>query len=244
MSQLRVEWEDPAIMVLALLLCGHVLADFLFQTNWMVREKKRSLYALLIHALEVGIVQGVMVLVFSWSIRGLALVGGIALAHFAIDWAKTSLDRRAPRRALVWLLGDQAAHVGILILAWRLWPAVETAGPISWIGWSATLLAVVVFNGNGGSAIVGAILSGLDDLKLEDEGPKGAGRMIGILERLMILGLVCANQWGAVGLVLTAKSVARFKKMDDKAFAEIYLVGTMTSVIVAMLSGSFLRLVL
>lgn len=57
----------------------------------------------------------------------------------------------------------------------------------------------------------------------------------------MILGLVWAGQWSAVGLVLTAKSVARFKKMDDKAFAETYLIGTMTSVIVAMISGAMLR---
>lgn len=53
-----------------------------------------------------------------------------------------------------------------------------------------------------------------------------------------------AGQWGAVGLGLTAKSIARFKKMDEQAFAEVYLVGTMTSVLVAMLSGALLRLVL
>ena len=112
------------------------------------------------------------------------------------------------------------------------------------IGWVATLLAVVVFNGNGGSAIVGQTLSTLEAETPEDEGPKGAGRKIGILERWMILGLVWAGQWGAVGLVLTAKSIARFKKMDQQAFAEVYLVGTMTSVLVAMVSGALLRLML
>ena len=59
-----------------------------------------------------------------------------------------------------------------------------------------------------------------------------------------MLGLVYAGEWGAVGLVLTAKSVARFKKLDDQDFAELYLVGTMTSVLIAMVSGLGLRAVL
>ena len=45
-----------------------------------------------------------------------------------------------------------------------------------------------------------------------------------------------------MGLVLAAKSVARFKRMDDQAFAEVYLVGTMTSVLVAIVCGVLLIL--
>ena len=242
MSRLSVEWEDPATTILALLLCGHVLADFLFQSNWMVREKVRSLRVLAIHALEVGLVQGIVVLIFAWSLRGVLLIAGIALTHFAIDWIRISLDRRSPSRGLWWLLGDQAAHIGALLLAWSMWSVVEGEGPTQAIGWAATLVAIIVFNGNGGSAIVEKALMALQATGTEDEGPKGAGKMIGVLERWMILGLVWAGQWGAVGLVLTAKSIARFKKMDEQAFAEIYLVGTMTSVIVAMMSGALLQL--
>lgn len=33
------------------------------------------------------------------------------------------------------------------------------------------------------------------------------------------------------------RSVARFKRLDDRHFAEVYLVGTMTSVSVAIASG-------
>lgn len=58
MSQLSVEWEDPATTILALLLCGHVLAVFLFESNWMIREEMPSLRAFLVHALNVGLVQG------------------------------------------------------------------------------------------------------------------------------------------------------------------------------------------
>lgn len=243
-DQLSVDWADPATTILALLLCGHVLADFLFQSNWMVLKKKKSLRVLALHALVVGIVQGVVILAFSWSLRGLLLVGGIALAHFVIDRIRISLDSRLPKLGLWWLLCDQCAHVGVLFLVWKTWTVTEGAEPVPVIGWAATLLAVVVFNVNGGSAIVGKTLAALDLPQTKDDGPKGAGRMIGILERWMILGLVWAGQWGAVGLVLTAKSIARFKKMDEQAFAEVYLVGTMTSVLVAMVSGALLQLAL
>ena len=253
MGQVSVDWENPATTVIALLLCGHVLADFLIQPRGMARKKQNSLRVLALHALEVGVVHGFVVLPFSWSLRGLGLVGGIALTHLAIDSVRISLDRSLPKRSLWWFFCDQAAHVGVLLLAWQMWPTTEVAGLTRAIGWGATLLAVVVFNASGGSAIVARTLAALDpprtkpalDLsQTKGEGPRGAGRNIGILERWMILGLVWAGQWGAVGLVLTAKSIARFKKMDEQAFAEVYLVGTMTSVLVAMVSGALLQLVL
>jgi len=235
--------------VLALLVCGHVLADFLFQTAGMLRAKRRSWRGLARHAVEVACVQAVVVLPFSWSLTGLGLIAGIAATHLGIDASKVALDRRFPRRRLAWLAADQGAHVAVLVAAAALWPVgAQLASPAD-VARFAVVVAVVVFNGNGGSAIVAATLAGLeppapeaaDAGREDDDGPKGAGRLIGMLERWMILGLVWGGQWGAVGLVLTAKSVARFKRMDEQAFAEVYLVGTMTSVIVAMLSGTLLR---
>jgi hypothetical protein len=143
-----------------------------------------------------------------------------------------------------WLLGEYVALVGVILAAWAWWPEVETTMPVRAIGWGATILAVIVFNARGASAIIEKVLMRLKADEQNDEGPEGAGNLIGMLERWMIIGLVCVGQWGAVGLVLTAKSIARFKRMDEQAFAEIYLVGTMTSVLIAMMSGGLLLLVL
>ena len=63
------------------------------------------------------------------------------------------------------------------------------------------------------------------------------GKWIGILERILLLTLVLHDAWGAIGFVLAAKSVARFKELDDRRFGEYYLVGTLTSVLVAVASG-------
>ena len=61
------------------------------------------------------------------------------------------------------------------------------------------------------------------------------GSWIGILEREIILLLGLLGQYGAIGFVLTAKSLARYKQLEKKAFAEKYLVGTLLSCFVAFL---------
>jgi hypothetical protein len=60
------------------------------------------------------------------------------------------------------------------------------------------------------------------------------GATIGVLERLLIVGLVLTNATAAVGFVLAAKTIARFKQLDDRQFAEYYLLGTLASVSVAL----------
>ncbi|EHO19487.1 hypothetical protein HMPREF9466_01418 [Fusobacterium necrophorum subsp. funduliforme 1_1_36S] len=67
----------------------------------------------------------------------------------------------------------------------------------------------------------------------EDSGTK-AGNMIGKLERALIVILLLQNQYEAIGFVLAAKSIARFRQLDDKEFAEKYLVGTLASVLLAL----------
>ncbi|MDD2201375.1 MAG: hypothetical protein PHQ21_03440 [Firmicutes bacterium] len=69
-----------------------------------------------------------------------------------------------------------------------------------------------------------------------------AGRVIGILERWMIVTFVVLNQFGSIGLILTAKSIVRFSKFDkNPQFAEYYLLGTLYSMTVALLAGLALR---
>ncbi|HGY55783.1 MAG TPA: hypothetical protein ENK44_08785 [Caldithrix abyssi] len=59
------------------------------------------------------------------------------------------------------------------------------------------------------------------------------GRFIGNLERSLIYFLILFNQIGAIGIIIALKSLARFKKMDDKDFAEYFLIGSFLSIILA-----------
>jgi hypothetical protein len=73
-------------------------------------------------------------------------------------------------------------------------------------------------------------------------GLKEAGRYIGWLERGLIITFVIGNFGEAVGFLLAAKAIVRYPEMDeDGAFAEYFLVGTLTSVGVALVVGTVLR---
>ncbi len=78
-------------------------------------------------------------------------------------------------------------------------------------------------------------------LKSVDARELNAGRLIGILERIIMLLLVAGGSVGSIGFVLAAKAFARFRDLDERAFAEYVLVGTLLSTLLAVMAGYFLR---
>ena len=72
-----------------------------------------------------------------------------------------------------------------------------------------------------------------EDLSTKEDIIK-SGYLIGVLERVIILTLGLNGQIGAIGFVLAAKSLARFNQLNDKSFAEKYIVGTLLSVAIAL----------
>jgi hypothetical protein len=67
--------------------------------------------------------------------------------------------------------------------------------------------------------------------------PARVGEAIGILERLLIVTFVLVGAEAAIGLVIAAKTLARFRQLDDRDFAEYYLLGTLASVAIAAISA-------
>lgn len=74
-----------------------------------------------------------------------------------------------------------------------------------------------------------------------DTGARDGGFIIGILERTFILLVMAIGQPQMVGFVLTAKSIARFKKLDDSSFAEYFIIGTFISFITAIAGGIIIK---
>jgi len=67
--------------------------------------------------------------------------------------------------------------------------------------------------------------------------PDRVGATIGVLERLLIVTFILTANQAAVGFVIAAKTLARFKQLDDREFAEYYLLGTLASVSIAVATG-------
>ncbi len=60
----------------------------------------------------------------------------------------------------------------------------------------------------------------------------GAGAVIGSLERVLCAIFIGLGQYASIGLIYTAKSIARFKKIEENPkFAEYYLIGTLYSIL-------------
>ena len=72
---------------------------------------------------------------------------------------------------------------------------------------------------------------------------QGAGAVVGILERLIMGIFVLTGQFAAIGLIFTAKSVARYNKIsENQSFAEYYLIGSLFSMISVLVAYIILYL--
>ena len=71
-------------------------------------------------------------------------------------------------------------------------------------------------------------------LQQKDDGLPNAGKLIGIMERFLVLSLILVGQFSAVGLIITAKSILRFKSTQKN---EYVLVGTLLSSGIAVIIG-------
>lgn len=79
---------------------------------------------------------------------------------------------------------------------------------------------------------------------LVDVGEFNRGRVIGLLERVLLYVFILLGQFGAIGFVLAAKAFTRFKALDDRPFAEYVLIGTLLSACLALGAGALARAML
>ncbi|WP_226676718.1 DUF3307 domain-containing protein [Mesobacillus jeotgali] len=70
------------------------------------------------------------------------------------------------------------------------------------------------------------------------------GKLIGYIERLLVILLTYYSSYPAIAFIVTAKSIARFKQMDDRDWAEYFLLGTLTSMFIGIMFGILLREIL
>lgn len=234
-----------------LLLIGHFLGDFYFQPDDLAR--KQTITKLLKHALIYTMTMLVVILpVFNWTLFLLTLI--ISITHLIIDYLKMYIKRHKSlnyiQNILLYLL-DQTLHIGIILITGIflvmkqievtvlpiLMPffqqfTVQTVFILSWV-----LMILVVCK--PASITIRIVLKNFEPKgkQEEDAGIQNAGALIGIFERLIILFMLHAGQFGAIGFVLTAKSVARYNKIQESPqFAEYYLLGTLLSSLIIIVT--------
>lgn len=70
------------------------------------------------------------------------------------------------------------------------------------------------------------------------------GKLIGLLERTFLYFLIIFEQIGAIAVLIALKSLARFKELDDKNFAEYFLIGSLLSLLVASIPAVIVLIIL
>jgi hypothetical protein len=259
---------------LLLSLIAHVLADFILQTDTAVARKNQlQIGGFVVHGLIVCGTLVVLLFGYQpGQVIGYALL--LTLVHLGIDWIKVFLITRfqSPRVKLGAFLGDQLLHGMALLGIWQYFNFNWQTG--SWLTGFLDLLVsprlLAVFSVSFGvmeglnTKILLVILAYLtvcwggvvlvdqflDLLTVPNENSacsrvvQRAGRYIGIIERGLILTLTLNNSLTAVMFVFTAKSIARFNELNDRCFAEYYLVGTLLSTAIAVGGGLIIRFLL
>lgn len=137
---------------------------------------------------------------------------------------------------------DQVLHLGVILAGWAI--LLATHAPLELLQSpdrrqailvTAVLAALLIVNVRAASLFVANLVRPpLASTDRSRPSPARVGAVIGILERLLICALVLGGAVATIGLVIAAKTLARFKQLEDREFAEYYLLGTLASVTVSI----------
>lgn len=239
-------------MIVAILISVHLLADFLFQTSAYSEKKRKKLKPLLLHCFIYFIVFEIVLLPILQFKKVFLLGMIISVLHFFINFTKNKLEKSFPQRRLqIWIFSiNQLIHFALLIGMNYIFNLENSTNNLylklqEYENFKIIVLYTSVFSiiFEPASVFIKKLFSlispktypktNLEELK--------AGNIIGKLERIIIAILLLNNQFGVIGFVLTAKSIARFKQMENRDFAEKYLIGTLTSFLIVLISVFILK---
>ncbi|HET7580197.1 MAG TPA: DUF3307 domain-containing protein [Bacillales bacterium] len=69
------------------------------------------------------------------------------------------------------------------------------------------------------------------------DSPQKIGRYIGMIERLLIMVFIIQGTPYGLPFLIAVKSLTRFKQLENKRFAEYYLIGSLSSALIAIVLG-------
>lgn len=217
--------------MLTLLFIAHFLADFQWQSQKMADLKSRDWRYLSKHLCIVALPLILISLCMPQAF-GLALL--VFASHVVIDSAKFLFYPFYHKQQLdksIFLL-DQTLHL-LMITTLYLFSEQITVGWISDIQYILKLILFMVLITKPVNIIFKLFFSKYQVKNInDDETVTGAGATIGLLERLIMGIFLLFGQFASIGLVFTAKSIARYDKISkSQAFAEYYLIGSLFSII-------------
>ena len=228
--------------LLILQLLAHLVSDFYLQTKKSCKSKADNAFKsrhLYIHAL----ITFALAWLFSLSFHFLWAALLIAVMHLVIDGLK-SVCKNLKGAFFI----DQLLHLAVIVAAVVTYNKVSEVILPAWLPETKVLLWVwaFVFCLRPANFFIQNIFKEAK-ITIPDNGKEqslpNAGRVIGNVERMLTLVFVMLGQYEAIGFLLAAKSLLRFRETDTVK-SEYVLVGTLLSFGIAILSGGAVVLIL
>lgn len=219
---------------------AHIIGDFYLQTDKYCKQKETKKFKsrfLYVHAIIIGLLSWMVVPSCSFGLWALL----IAASHFAIDAIKIYTPKG------LWnFVIDQLLHLGILVV---ISAKCETANelPLQLIEYSNSfsiqlLILAILLCMKPANILIKLIMKKYQVGESEScNDIKNAGALIGNLERILTIIFVFLGQYEAIGFIIAAKSILRFKDTDT-AKTEYVLAGTFLSFGIAILCGLLTRI--
>jgi hypothetical protein len=223
--------------LLILQITAHLLADFNFQPQtWCDIKNSKAISNVYFYHIAV-------VFVCSWTLSfsvffwWAALL--IAVVHFLLDVIKSYLFRKGIREIYLFFM-DQILHLAIIAAVVYLF---SKKGLIQFPFFvtlnTAFILFAVIASSKFSNIFIKKYMEANDIISSIQKNSNNllkAGRLIGFLERVLSFILISFDQFAAVGFIIAAKSILRFKDTDT-AKTEYLLIGSLLSFGIAILLG-------
>lgn len=220
--------------ILILLIAGHVAAEFLpFDT----KARGHLVVVVLAH---VGALVALQPLDPVWNGAWFAAFPSLVAAHGLVDAVVGPWERRRGQSLATFTL-RQGLHVATIVATARVvlaWGSPVTPPP--GVLRTAVLVTAYIACAFAGSEVVRLVLTRYrlaDGGAGDRENRARMGHAIGVLERWLGLTFILVGAWMGLGGIIAAKSIARFKDLDRRDFGEYYLIGTLTSLWITVLTG-------
>lgn len=235
------------MILLKILLLLHFLGDFYLQTNKLSKLKSEGFKYVLLHVL-IYVILFIPLLLISMKTLVVALILlGIFISHALCDYFMSSIHKG--NKSLKILLIDQSFHILTLIIVWiMLKDSIVSFYKINDLLLQldikvsfekiVSIILILIVIGRPTSILIESMLPTETTTLIVNDSESNEnsltsktnyGSIIGVLERFIIVLLSLLNLWSSIALVFTAKSIARFKQLEDKGFAQKYLIGTLLS---------------
>lgn len=228
--------------LIILQLVAHLVSDFYLQTEKSCKSKADNAFKsrhLYVHSAITFACA--WLLSMSCGFWWVALL--IAVLHFVIDGLK-SVCKNLKGAFFI----DQLLHVAVIVAAVLLYNKVSEIALPEWLPETKVLLWIVafVFCLRPANFFIQNIFKEAK-ISVPDSGKENslpnAGHVIGNVERMLTLVFVMLGQYEAIGFLLAAKSLLRFRETDTVK-SEYVLVGTLLSFGFAILVGVAVELLI